>query len=125
MTKRHETSIKKVIFEYLWNSSYNLIENETAYQPKTKGGLGIKCPLLQQTALQLKFFKTITDSSNKSNWLTLPRYWLGYHLAPLLPEWSFLRSNSVPKLDTPMNTIAQGFTKRQKRLGFMTLYLQN
>ena len=115
MTPDHETQIKKIIFEYLWGSTYNLISNETAYQPKDRGGLAIKSPLLQQMALQLKFFKYITDSTDRSNWLTLPRYWLGYHLAALLPHWSFLRSNMVPKLDTPMNTIALGFTKRQKR----------
>ncbi len=118
MTHDHETQIKKATFKYLWKSDYNLIANETAYQPKTKGGLGIKSPLLQQMALQLKFFKNITDSSDRSNWLTLPRYWLGYHLAPLNPEWAFLRSNLVPKLDTPMYTISMGFTTKQKRPNF-------
>ncbi len=125
MTHDHESKIKKIIFEFLWKSSYNLIANETAYQPKTLGGVGIKCPLLQQMALQLKFFKNIIDSKDHSNWLTLPRYWLGYHLAPLLPEAQFLRSNLVPKLDTPMNTITLGFTKKQKRPAFYeTLYTQ-
>ena len=48
----------------------------------------------------MKFIKQITDKDEKAPWIHLARYWLGFQLAPLNPEWQFLRSNSLPKPET-------------------------
>ncbi len=67
------------------------------------GGLNIKSPMMQQNALQLKFIDPITQNSDNSQWLALPRYWLGFHLAPLKEEWSFLRNNRFGPLMEPLD----------------------
>lgn len=98
-----EKALRKIIFPFLWKSRWNTISHAMSYQPKDKGGLNLKSLRLQQQALQLKFMSQITDPNINDLWVTLPRYWIGFHLAPLHPDWSFLRSNSQPHLDTPLD----------------------
>ena len=107
MTPDHETKIKILIFKFLWrvyggdDPPRPTISCDMSYQPKDKGGLSVKAPLQQQMALQLKFIKNFTDITDHSQWLILPRYWLGFYLRPLQPEWNFL-INSGPTLQEPL-----------------------
>ena len=90
--------INAAMFNFLWDGeNINPIARKIVYQPKDKGGLGLKWPKLQQIALHLKFVKDITNKNNKENWITLSRYWLGWHLAPMNNDWSFLRGNQFPR----------------------------
>ena len=125
MTPDHETKIKILIFKFLWriyggdDPPRPTISYDMSYQPKDKGGLSVKAPLQQQTALQLKFIKNITDSTDHSQWLILPRYWLGFYLGPLQPEWNFL-INSGPTLQEPLlreirHTVRWEFDQANKR----------
>ncbi len=107
MNTDYETQIKTIIFNYLWKgfkqhqTSHPKISYDMSYQPKEKGGLNIKSPVMQQNALQLKFIKPMTDQSDNSQWLILPRYWLGFYLGTKKPEWNFL-INTGPTLQTPL-----------------------
>ena len=96
-------TIQAVLFDYLWGGkNNNPITRNVVYQPKHKGGLYLKNPILQQKALQIKFAEIIGNPNEKAPWVVLPRYWIGFHMAPLKPEWAFLRGNSLPKSNTPL-----------------------
>ena len=93
-------SLLTCLFDFLWGlSGVNPIKRTTLFQPKAKGGLGLKNPLTQQLALQLKFVRQLVDPNTHSPWVPLARYWLGFHLAPLHPAWAFLRGNHLPTPD--------------------------
>lgn len=92
--------IERIALKFLWNDRKydpvtkklkNPIARRTLYQMRENGGLSLINPKIQQTALQLKFFKEILDSENKSPCLQLPRYWIGFDLACLNSQWHFLR----------------------------------
>ena len=51
----------------------------------------------------MKFLNNLTDPSEDTPWVHLPKYWIGHHLAPLKPEWNFLTGNNIPKLDKPLD----------------------
>ena len=90
--------IERLMFAFLWNGrQIDPIQRRTIYQPKEKGGLGLKNPKLQQQALQLKFLKDILNEENRKSWLQLPRYWIGFRLSTLNPQWLFL--NTYPRVN--------------------------
>lgn len=78
-----EKKVNAMIFDFLWDGqNINPIERKTVFQPKHKGGLGLKNPKTQQIALQMKIIVHIIDKTTP-NWIKLAKYWLGFHLAPL------------------------------------------
>ena len=115
--KTEETAINVAISSFLWSGEHrNPISQNMTHQPREKGGLNLKDPKTQQIALQMKFLSKITDPLEDAPWIHLPRFWIGYHLAPLKPEWDFLRGNNMPKLDTPAAT--KGIPKDKRRPKF-------
>ena len=101
MPEEKEQEIRTAIFEFLWDGqNKNPIKQNAVFQPKEKGGLNLKSPKRQQDALQMKYIKQLTDKDEKAPWTYLARYWLGFNLAPLKQEWSFLRGNDFPKPET-------------------------
>ena len=92
-----EKRLNALLFTFLWGvHGYNPIKRNTIFQTRAKGGLGLKNPKLQQQALQLKYVQQIVTHNTSSAWLDLARYWLGFALAPLHPDWHFLRGNHLP-----------------------------
>ena len=110
---KEEQIIRKHIFAYLWNGeNKNPITQDQVFQTLEMGGLGLKNPAIQQKALQLKFIEQITDPKNSAPWLKLARYWIGFNLAPIKEQWSFLRLNNYPKYNYARNTLTE-FALRQ------------
>ena len=124
MTEKEEKIIRTEIFAFLWDAEKkNPIKQEMVYQPKEKGGLNLKSPKTQQIALQIKFIKEIVQQEETAPWVHLARYWLGFFLAPLKPEWSFLRDNSLPKADVPLNQRNTEAAKRRPKYYDDLLYV--
>ena len=97
LTNSEHKIMEQVIFDFLWNGNINPIQRKTVYQPKEKGGLGLKNPKLQQQALQLNLLKDTLDLNKNYTWNQFPRYWLGFHLAEFNQDWTFLRGNNFPR----------------------------
>ena len=94
--------IEHIIFKFFWdNSKSEQIARKTIYLPKKQGGLGLLDPKTMSTALRTKFFRQVVDPKSTSKWVHLARYWCGLALGRHRSEWSFLRSNTVPKLVLP------------------------
>ena len=95
-------SLEHIIFKYLWDYSWTeQISRKTLYLPKDKGGLGLLNPKVQSTALRTKFFTMVTDKDETTKWIYLARYWVGFPLGGLHPDWTFLRNNRYPKMIRP------------------------
>ena len=95
-----EPRILSLLFNYLWGKDgQNPIQRKVIFLPLAQGGLGLKDPFLQGAALRLHQLRHIITPDSPALWVTLARYWLGLPLSALLPDWSFLRVNSFPKLD--------------------------
>ena len=58
-------------------------------------------PEVQSTALRSKCIGQIVDPKAPAKWVFLARYWVGFSVGALHPDWSFLRVNSLPKSDRP------------------------
>ena len=98
--KKFKKSIYKPIFNFLWNKeNASPIKKKTVFQPRERGGLGLKDFEIQQISMQLKFIQDLVDKDNTAPWTQLGRYWLGLHLAPINNDWNFLIGNDVPKPD--------------------------
>ena len=96
----YEKHINKLIFRYLWgDGKLEAIKRETLFLPKNKGGLGIFQPKKQSLALRAKFVRNITDINSPLKWTNIARYYIGFKLGGLSPEWENLRDNRYPKPD--------------------------
>ena len=115
------SQVEDLIFQDLWSTFYDNIHtthtlqdggahtertNEpisrhTLYLPRERGGLAVLDPEVQSLALRSKYIGPITDPKATAKWVFLARYWVGFPLGALHPDWSFLRANSLPKSDRP------------------------
>ena len=99
-------TVNKLIFPYIWGEGKpEFIKRQTLYLPKDQGGIAIYHPLHRSLALRTKTITQITNLNNDLKWCYIARYYIGYQLAALKPEWHALRSNSRPyhdSLRTPM-----------------------
>ena len=91
--------IQKLLFEFLCSGGKDPITRETVFLPIDKGGLGLLNPEIQQRALRLRFLQNIVNPNCETKWVILARYWIGFQLAGLKPQWSFLKANKLPKPD--------------------------
>ena len=92
--------LDKLIFGYLWgDGKLESIRRETLFLPKNKGGLGIFQPKRQSIALRAKFVKSIVDANSPLKWTNIARYYIGFQLGGLSPQWNNLRNNQYPKPD--------------------------
>ena len=96
----YENYVNKLIFGYIWgDGKLEAIKRETLFLPKNKGGLGIFQPKKQSLALRAKYVENIIDTSSSLKWTNLARYYIGFQLGALTPEWRTLRDNRYPKPD--------------------------
>ena len=113
----YKKQVEDALFQYLWTPPHNTkknslasddkrvnepIERKTLYLPKDKGGIGLLDPITQSTALRSKFISHIVDPHSTEKWVFLARYWIGFPLGTLHPDWIFLRANHLPKIDRPI-----------------------
>ena len=96
------TTLDDIIFTYLWDGKYQPLARRTVYLPKERGGLGLLGLETHSTALRTKFINKIVDKDCESKWVFLARYWIGFPMGKLHPDWAFLRENNLPKLDRPI-----------------------
>ena len=105
-----KTKLESIIFSYLWKDSYThrKEENEgqetkqtnqplnknTTYLPLHQGGLGLINPFIQSTAMRTAYFSHVVDATEKGKWTYLARYWVGFPIAKVCPEWAFLSVNN-------------------------------
>ena len=114
--KQEKNAIVRLLFDFLWqlglqgNRCRDPIKRNMVYQPRDKGGLGLKNIDLQIRALQLKFTRDIADPDCRHPWVHLARFWIGFRLAPLHPDWAFLRTNNTPHLDITANVPSTFYT---------------
>ena len=107
--KEEKNAMIRLIFDFLWqiglqeNRCKDPIKRNMVYQPRDKGGLNLKNMDLQIKALQLKFTRDIVDPDCTHPWVHLARFWIGFRLAPLHPDWTFLRNNNTPHLNITAN----------------------
>ena len=62
--------------------------------------MGLLDPVIQSLALRTKHLKSVINQNEKTKWVYMTRYWIGFHLGRINPTWAFLRSNRLPKPDT-------------------------
>lgn len=114
------SQVEDLIFQDLWSTFYDNIHTshkiqdgqitkktnepicrDTLFLPRERGGLAVLDPEVQSLALRSKFIGHIVDPKATAKWVFLARYWVGFPLGALHPDWSFLRANSLPKSDKP------------------------
>lgn len=91
--------ITRLIFKFLWNDKNELVSRESCQLPFHLGGLGIPDLHTNTEALLLKWIKTLTDPLQNKTWMHYGRYWLGFTLAFVHPDWIWLRNNLTPHGD--------------------------
>ena len=87
--------VNQIIWPFIWGSKIETVSRQSCYCSVSTGGLGLtnfslKCDSLRVSSL----VATISDSEDKSFFLC--KYFAGWQLARLRPEWSTLRDNSSP-----------------------------
>ena len=96
----YEKHVNKLIFSYLWGEGKREgIKRDTLFLPKSQGGLGIFQPKKQSLALRAKFVQQIVDTTSLAKWTLIARYYIGFQLGGLVPDWNILRNNTYPKPD--------------------------
>lgn len=112
----------RLLIDFLWqlskkeNKCIDPIQRLVVYQPLSRGGLNLKNFPLQVQALQLKFIRDITNPDCTHPWVHLARYWIGFRMGALSPDWAFLRNNDFPRLIITGN-IHSSFYKAILRIG--------
>ena len=96
------SALDDIIFKYLWDGKHPPLARRTVYLPKERGGLGLLGVKTHSTALRTKFISMVVDKDCESKWVFLARYWIGFPIGRLHPDWGFLRENDLPKLDRPI-----------------------
>ena len=76
------SSIKSLVFNFIWDGSTEQVSRDTLYLSEGEGGLGILEPWRQMQALDLKDFKYIIDKKCDYLWVYLARYWIGSRIGP-------------------------------------------
>ena len=89
MPKWFRKPTEKLLFEFLWSGSKDLIKREMIYLPIGCGGLGLRNPAIQQRALRLRSLQYITDLLCTTKWVILVRYWIGFQLVNVNHQWIF------------------------------------
>ena len=92
--------VNRVIWPFLWGSKIETVARKSLSCSVRDGGLGImdfplKCEALRVSSL----VATVNDTDDKSFFLC--KYFAGWHLARLSPQWATLRDNSSPHTFTP------------------------
>ena len=92
--------VNRVIWPFLWGSKIETVTRKSLSCNVRDGGLGLtdftlKCEALRVSSLVV----TLNDSDDKSFFLC--KYFAGWHLARLSPQWATLRDNSSPHTFTP------------------------
>ena len=96
----------RAVVDFFWqlstreNQCIDPIQRKILYQPLNKGGMNLKDVDLQVKALQLKFIKNIVDPECTHPWVHLARYYIGFRLSKLHPDWTFLAHNTQRRDET-------------------------
>ena len=106
------SKIETILFFYIWGKRFDGDENKkvneplarkTVYLPIEQGGLGLINPSIQSTALRTSYMRFVTDAQESVKWVNLARYWVGFPLAKLHPEWAFLSFNKFGNICDRVN----------------------
>ena len=104
--------IEQIIFFYVWGKRYDgndkspvnePLARKTVYLSLDQGGLGLINPCIQSTALRTSYMRFVIDAQEKVKWVNLARYWVGFPLAKLHPEWRFLSINKFGNICDRVN----------------------
>ena len=92
--------VNQIIWPFIWGSKIETVSRQSCYCSISSGGLGLtnfslKCDSLRVSSL----VATISDPDDKCFFLC--KYFVGWQLARLRPEWLSLRDNSSPHSFVP------------------------
>ena len=113
--------VNQIIWPFLWGSKIETVSRKSISCNVCDGGLGLtdfplKCEALRVSSL----VATLNDSEDKSFFLC--KYFAGWHLARLSPQWATLRDNSSPHTFTPTSFYTACITTLSRLdLTFVTL----
>ena len=92
--------IKSFIWPFLWGSRIETVARRSIICSLQDGGLGLTDFACQSRSFRLAaFVNVLQDSSAKAFFLV--KYFCGFQLASIRPDWAFLRDNLTPSAVRP------------------------
>ena len=93
------SEVKNLIWPFLWGCRMETVSRQSCHRPFLKGGLGIVNFKIKADALRLASIISLCSNADSKPFYFV-KYLLGSNLSSLRPEWSFLRDNSSPSVQT-------------------------